>query len=129
MDIYVVGLAAIALIIMLSMMTHGFRTGFAREVTGLISLVATLFIILLLGGIVDGFRDKSASNLAIGLVLLLLFGVIFRVIHIFMTSVNFIARLPLIRWLDSALGLVTGLLEGFAILYALEYFLRNYLLA
>lgn len=129
MDIYLVGIVVISIIVMLSMMTHGFHTGFAHELTTLVSLVAAIFVILLISGIVNGWRSGSASNLAVGLILLVIFGVVYRLIKIFMTSINFIAGLPVIHWLDSALGLVCGFMEGFAILYVLEYFLRNYLLA
>lgn len=129
MDLYIVGVAVIMLIVMIAMMTHGFHTGFARELTGLVSLIASIAVILLIAGIVQGFRSGSASNLAIGLILLVVFGVIYRIIHMFIASINFIARLPLINWLDSALGLIAGFVEGFAILYVFEYFLRNFLLA
>lgn len=124
-----IGLALIALAVMLAMMTHGYKRGFAKEVNGLISLGASIFVILLLAGIVEGLRSGSASNLAVGLILLVLFGVIYRYIHLFVTSLNFIANLPIIHSLDSAAGLLAGLLEGFAILYVAEYFLRNFLLA
>lgn len=129
MDIYVVGIALVAIIIMLSMMTHGFHTGFAHELTSLISLVAAIFVILLISGIIEGWRSGSASNLAVGLILLVIFGVVYRIVKVCMVSINFIANLPVIHWLDSALGLVCGFVEGFAILYVIEYFLRNYLLA
>lgn len=115
--------------VLVAMMTHGFHSGFAHEISGLVSLIASIFVILLIAGVIQGLRSGKASNLAVGIILLVVFGAIYRIIHIFISSVNFIARLPLINWLDSALGLVAGLLEGFAILYVLEYFLRNYLLA
>lgn len=129
MDIYVVGIVVISIAILLAMMTHGFHKGFADEIKGLVTLVASIFVILLIAGIVEGLRGGSASNLTIGLVLLVLFGAIYRFIRIFVTSLHVIAHLPIISWLDSALGLVTGLIEGFAILYVMEYFLRNFLLA
>lgn len=129
MDIYVIGIALFCIIVMLSMMTNGFHKGFAHEVSSLISLAAAIFVILLIAGIIEGYRNGSASNLAIGLLLLVIFGVIYRLIKIFMSSINFIAGLPVIHWLDSILGLAAGLVEGFAILYLLEYLMRNFLLA
>lgn len=129
MDLYVAGIVVVSLIIMIGMMTHGYHTGFVREVTGLISLVASTLVILLIAGIVEGFRSGNTSGLVVGLILLVIFGVIWRFLHMCISSINFIARLPIIHWLDAVLGLFTGLLEGFAVLYVLEYFLRNFLLA
>lgn len=128
-DVYAVGIVIVMVVIMLATMTHGFHKGFAREISGFVSLIAAMFVILLIAGVTQGFRTANASNLAVGLILFVVFGAIYKIIHLFVTSMNFIAGLPVISWLDSALGLVVGLLEGFAILYILEYFMRNYLLA
>lgn len=129
MDIYVIGIALFCIIVLLAMMTKGFHQGFVHEITTLISLGAAIFVILLISGIISGFKRGSASNMAIGIILVLIFGVIYRLLKVLLGSINFIADLPLIRWVDSALGLVCGFVEGFALLYLLEYLLRNFLLA
>lgn len=129
LDIYVVVIVIVSIVILLAMMTHGFHNGAAKELSGIVSLIASLFVLFLLTGIITGLRNGSASNLAIGIIMLILFGIVYRCVHLFVTSINFIAHLPLISWLDHGLGLAAGLFEGFVILYLVEYFLRNYLLA
>ena len=73
-------------------------------------------------------ESTSGGGLLAGIVMLLFTVTLYKLFHLVFSGLDLIARLPIIRWLDSALGLVLGLIEGFVILYLLEYLLRNYLL-
>ena len=128
MNVYFWILLAIAIIILIKSVQHGFRAGFARELSAVISMLAGLFTISLLTSVYQSFEKENLPALAAGILMLAIFGIVYRIVHVLLRSIGFLARLPVISWLDSALGVVSGLLIGFGILYLIEFFLRNYVL-
>lgn len=128
MNFYFFLIIIISVLILIGSVKHGFRKGFVHEVTAVISLTAGLLVISLLSSVIDQFHHQDMTGVIIGIILLAVFGIAYRIAHVFLTSINFLARLPIVRWLDSALGVVSGFLIGFGILYLIEFLLRNYIL-
>ena len=120
-NVYFALIAAVSIAVLLIFMNHGIRRGFARELKSVLSLGAGIGVIMLLAGAFAGFRTGKTSNLILCLVLLAAFGVVYRLVHLLVSGIGVIAGLPLISWLDSALGLAAGLLEGFGVLYWPQY--------
>lgn len=114
--------------VLLGMTVHGWRRGFVCLISEAVSLFASVWAAVLLSGIAAGWQGGDTSDIWSGLLFLVILGILYKVLHRILSSIRFIARLPIFSWLDAILGVVTGFAEGFAILYALEYFLRMYLL-
>ena len=127
-NVYLALIAAVSIAVLLIFMNHGIRRGFAKELKAVLSLGAGIGVIMLLSGVFPGFRTGKTANLILCVVLLVVFGIVYRLVHLLVSGIGLIARLPIICWLDSALGLAAGLLEGFGVLYLLEYLLKNFLL-
>lgn len=125
---YLILIIIVAGLILIGCMKHGFRVGFAREVTAMLALGGGVLVISLLASMLEKLRSGNAGGIAAGIFLLIVLGVVYRVLHLVLNSINLLARLPVIRWLDSALGLVSGFVTGFAVLYALEFLLTRYFL-
>ena len=130
MNIYFFVIIIASVAILLGSMNRGLKKGFANRFDVLVSLVLSACIAGLLGNLWKNLRAESTSGggLLAGIVMLLFTVTLFKLFHLVFSGLDLIARLPIIRWLDSAMGLVLGLIEGFVILYLLEYLLRNYLL-
>ena len=111
--LYEIILVMIGIAVLMSFMTHGFRTGFARGISALFSLAAAAACLYLLSKIWEDFMTTHLG---------------YKLFHIFFSAINLIAKLPLVRWLDKGLGLVNGLIEGFFVLYILQILLEKYLL-
>lgn len=126
--VYLVIVIIAAVLILIGSMRHGFHIGFAREVTNMLSLVGGGLILSLLAALLDRLRSGNTGGIFAGVALLVVFGIVCRILHVLLNSINFIARMPVIHWLDSALGLISGLICGFAILYVLEFLLTGYFL-
>ena len=128
LNIYTILILIVSAIVLMASMTHGFHKGLAREVDALLSLAAAALCITLIAGAVSGLLDRRLSSFFIGLVLLGVVVLLYKIFHLLFSSIGIIVRLPVIRWLDKALGLFIGLAEGFVILYIAEYLLVHYLL-
>lgn len=118
----------IGMIVLMRGMTKGFRRGFAEEFDVWISMVAAILCLMLVSGIVDSYRKESLTDVMGGIVMLVVFGVAYKLFHMLFGSIRLIAKLPLIRIVDKVLGLLMGLVTGFTTLYVAEYILRNYVL-
>lgn len=125
---YIILILAIDVLAMIAMTIHGWHKGFARLVSKVASLIAAIAVVMLISSIVSGYQKGNASNLIVGILLLIIMGVAYKVIHAILTSIRILAGLPILAGLDKVLGAAIGFLEGFAILYIGEYMLRMYLL-
>lgn len=114
--------------VMMSFMTHGFRRGFAHEISGLFSLAAAAACLYLLSKIASDFMTTHLGGIFSSILMLALVLFLYKIFHLFFSAINLIARLPLIRWLDKGLGFLIGLAEGIFVLYIAQYLLENYLL-
>ena len=128
MTLYLIifGLGSVA--ILMACMTRGFHNGLISELRTLLSVGCALGLMITMAGFVESFREAGLPSLAAGFILLLVFGIAYKLLSLLLSSIKIVVSLPVIRWIDAALGLFAGLLEGFAVLYLLEYLLRHYLL-
>ena len=129
MSIYLVILIVCAVLIMMTCMTRGFQKGFIHELGGLISLVCAVLSVVLIAGIADGIRGENAGGYILGGFMLVVMGLVYKMIRLILNPLEAVVELPVISWIDSALGLVIGFIEGFILLYFLEFFLRTVVLA
>lgn len=125
---YIILILAADLLILIGMTIHGARAGFAGLISKVISLMVSIVVVVLLSSIVNGYRTGDTSNFLIGILFLVILGVLYKLIHAILTSIRFLAGLPILTGVDKILGIIAGFLEGFAILYIAEYLLRMYLL-
>lgn len=125
---YIVLILAADVLILAGMTIHGAHLGFAGLISKVISLIASIAVVILLSSIVNGYRSGSTSNLLVGVLMLIILGVVYKIIHAILTSIRFLAGLPILAGVDKVFGTALGFLEGFAVLYIGEYLLRMYLL-
>lgn len=128
MNIYFVLFIIASIAILMGSMTRGFNRGFAKEFDHWISMIAAILSLMLISGIIQDYQNNNLSDVAAGIIMLAVFGVAYKLFHLLFASIGLIARLPLIRIADKALGLIMGLISGFTTLYVIEYLLRNYIL-
>ena len=126
--LYEIILVLIGITVLMSFMTHGFRTGFARGISALFSLAAAAACLYLLSKIWEDFMTTHLGGILSSVMMLVLVLLLYKLFHVFFSAINLIAKLPLVRWLDKGLGLISGLVEGFFVLYILQILLEKYLL-
>lgn len=125
---YIILILAVDAAVLMVMTLQGAKRGFADTFSRVFSLIAAIAVVVLISSVIHGYRNGNLSNLIIGILLLIVLGAVYKLIHAVLTSIRFLAALPVLGIVDKVLGLVVGFLEGFALLYIAEYLLRMYLL-
>lgn len=128
MNIYLVIIVILAIAVLMWFMTHGFKRGFAHEISTLFSLGAAVASLYYLSKLIDGFLNMHFSGVISALIMLAVTVVLYKVFHLFFSAVNIIVKAPIISWIDKAFGLIIGLAEGFVFLYGVQFLMEHYLL-
>lgn len=109
----------IVLLIIILTTIHGFRKGFTKEISGLISWTITLFVMSLIIMIYTSFNNNEGKNTIVSIIILVAVEMIYSVVRIILNSAKFISKLPLFHLLDQILGLIIGIGEGILIVWLL----------
>ncbi len=128
MNFYLILFSVCFVAVLMGMMTRGFHNGLASELRTLLSICFSLALMIGLAGFLETFRREGLPSAAAGFVLLLVFILAYKLLSLILSSIKIVVSIPVIKQIDQVLGLFAGLLEGFAILYLLEYLLRHYIL-
>ena len=113
-----VTLLIVAVIIILAMI-HGFKKGFTKEISALISWAVTLFVMSLVIMLYSSFHASQGKNMVITIAILVVTGAVYSIIKFVFKPAKVIAKLPLFRFLDQVLGLFVGIAEGFVLVWLL----------
>ena len=105
------------LLIVLLSMVHGFKKGLTKEISGLISLAVTLFVMSLLIMLYTSFRASEGKNTVFTIIILVVTGAVYSIIKFVFKPAKVIAKLPLFRFLDQILGIGIGFAEGIIIIW------------
>ncbi len=125
---YIILILAVDAAVLIAMTLRGAKRGFAGTFSQVFSLAVAIVVVVLVSSVIHGYQNGDRSNLIIGILLLIVMGAVYKLIRAVLTSIRFLAALPILGIVDKALGVVIGFIEGFALLYIAEYLLRMYLL-
>lgn len=104
-------LLIIALALCLWRAYRGFRVGMAEEIYRLISLVVALFVLALSIMAISSFMDHNNKNGIVAVILIIITGIVFHLLSIVLNSLKTVAKLPIISFFNSILGIAAGVLE------------------
>ncbi len=122
---YYAALIIIALIFIWRMIA-GFKKGMVQELISLVAMaVAGVCVILILGAI-GSYMDKEITQVVKMVAVLLVICLVYRLVNVMFTSLQLIAKLPIVRGLDKMLGLVVGFAEAGMIVAILIHLLKNW---
>lgn len=122
---YYVSLAVI-MIIFIWRIVSGFRKGLVQEIISLIAMVVAGFCVVLIIGAIGSYIDKEISKVIEMTVVLFAVCAVYRLVHVLFTSLELIAKLPVIKGVDKLMGAAIGLVEAGLIVGAMVYFLKNW---
>ncbi|MBR3606264.1 MAG: CvpA family protein [Lachnospiraceae bacterium] len=105
------------IILMLVMVSRGFKKGMVKEITGLISLAVTLFVVSLIIMLYTSFHAEETENMLVTVIILVVVSLIYSLVKIFLKSAKLLSKLPVIKLLDRFLGLFVGAAKGMIILW------------
>ena len=128
MDSYIILILLFDLAVMLGMTVHGWRKGFVRLISSALSLIVSVAVVVMISSVAGLWEEGESVSAVIGFLMLIALGVVYKLIHMVLSSIRILSELPIVSGLNRILGLILGFCEGFAILYFMEYILRLYLL-
>ena len=122
---YYAALIIIALIFIWRMVV-GFKKGMVQELISLVAMaVAGVCVVLILGAI-GSYLDKEIAQVVKMVAVLLAVCLVYRLVNVLFTSLQLIAKLPIVRWLDKVLGLAVGFAEAGLMVMVFIHVLKNW---
>lgn len=125
---YYVALFAIVLIFIWRIVT-GFQKGMVREIISLVALVIGVVCAVLLLSAVDSYMDREIGQLIKFILIIIVVSLAHKLIHLFLSSIGLIAKLPVVKGVDKLLGAVVGFVEAMVIVGVTVYILKVWGLA
>ncbi|MBQ2935495.1 MAG: CvpA family protein [Lachnospiraceae bacterium] len=122
---YYAALIIIALIFIWRMVV-GFKKGMVQELISLVAMaVAGVCVVLILGAI-GSYLDKEIAQVVKMVAVLLAVCLVYRLVNVLFTSLQLIAKLPIVRWLDKVLGIAVGFAEAGLMVMVFIHVLKNW---
>lgn len=122
---YYVALIIVALIFIWRI-TTGFKKGMVQEIVSLIAMVVAGVCVVLILAAIGSYIDKEIGQVIQMVLVLAVVCLVYRLIHILFTSLELIAKLPVISWVDKLLGTAIGFAEAVVIVGLLVYLIKNW---
>ncbi|HBA70171.1 MAG TPA: hypothetical protein DCZ40_12560 [Lachnospiraceae bacterium] len=119
-------LTAIFIILVIWRVLRGFKKGFAKEMNGLLSLFMALVVISIVLLLLGGILQKNARIIIISVVMLVIAGFLYRLLGMFMQSVETVAKLPVVNLLNMLAGAAAGVLEVLVIFWTIYIIVDNF---
>lgn len=122
---YYAALIVIALIFIWRMAV-GFKKGMVQELVSLIAMVVAGVCAVLILGAIGSYLDREIAQVVKMVAVLLVICLVYRLVNVLFTSLQLIAKLPIIKGLDKIMGLVVGFAEAGILVALLINFLKNW---
>ena len=106
---------------------QGYRKGFVKELEGLAAWICSAAALILISSLARGNMGERVSTRALAIALLIVLGAVYGLCRIVFSSLRLFAGLPVIRFLDSVLGIGAGAAKAFLLLYIVEHIMKIWL--
>lgn len=115
-----VNLLLIVVILVLAWnVVQGYKHGMVKEVISFVSLIVLCLVLGLVGMGIQSYSKKEYLTVIAAVLLLAILGIAHHLLGIVFFSAKMIVKLPLVKWADKLLGVVTGALETVFLLWML----------
>ncbi len=124
MNMYLVILLVVGLAVVISCVWRGGKKGFVYEVNAMLTVICATICFNIIAGIIRRQNMEGISSLLMGILMFVIVMALYGIFHFIFKALHIFARLPLIRIVDSVLGVAAGLVEGALTLYLFDNVLR-----
>ena len=107
----------IVILLILLKLIGGYRKGMAREISNFIALMVAFIMLSLFIMLFSSFQAGETTNVIYSVVLLVLLGLVYGVVKIFLKSAKAVSHLPVLHLFDKLIGGVVGVLEAILIIW------------
>lgn len=109
----------IAVVILLSGLIKGCRSGFAAEIISLISLLVSVTALAVLIRMVREYLNKDVISVVIGIISLVVLVLVYKIVSFILEALKLLSKIPVIRWGDALVGGAVGIVEGIVVIWIL----------
>ena len=104
----------------------GMKKGMVDEIRMLLSLVISLFVLSLAILLYSSVKEKNTTNIILSVLMLLTTGLAARLVNLIFKSLSAIAHLPILKLLNSVLGIVVGMAESIVVLWIIYIVIASF---
>ena len=115
-------LVIIFIVLLIWRLWRGYKSGFAKEIHGVVSLFMALVVLSIVFLLIASIFEKNTKTTVVAVVLLVTVSFFYRLLSMLMKSVEILAKLPVISLVNKFLGAVAGAIEllfAFWIMYVI----------
>lgn len=116
----------IVVLIFIWRITTGFKKGMVQEIVSLLAMVVAGVCVVLILAAIGSYMDKEIGQVIQMVLILVVVCLVYRLINVLFTSLELIAKLPVISWVDKLLGAAIGFAEAVVIVGLLVYLIKNW---
>lgn len=127
MNLYFWLILFISIVILAYGAFRGYHRGFVKEAEGLVAATCSVAALVLISGLTRGAIGERVSTKALAIALLIVLGAFYSLCRLIFTSLRLFAGLPVIKFVDSLLGIAAGAGNAFLLLYVVDHILRIWL--
>ena len=127
MNLYFWVILLAAIVIEVRGAVAGARNGFVKEAEGLVAGIFVTVALVLISSIVRGGMTERVSSKALAAALLIVLLILYSLCRLVFSSLRLFAGLPVIRYVDSILGIAAGAAKAFLLLYIVFCLLKIWL--
>ncbi len=107
---------------------RGMKEGAVHEIRVMMSTICAALCFELAASIFKSHATGEGSSVFIGILLLIVVGVAYRLFSMLFGVLNILSRLPLIRVADNLLGIIFGAISAIVTIYVVDAVLRYFVM-
>lgn len=107
----------IAIIILIVRMIVATKRGMTKEICSLVATTAAGIAIILISFAIKNYINHDKILFVLTVLLIAVFGIIYKLIDGILTTLKLIASLPIIKHADKLLGVFIGIIEAVAVVW------------
>jgi len=100
----------------------GFKRGMVKELIMMASLVIICIMVALISNALKSYDQGQVFNAILMILLLIVLGGVQFLLKPVFFSAKLVVQLPIVSWMDKALGMLVGLIETILMLWTLYFF-------
>lgn len=117
MDLQVNILVIIFIVLIIWRIYKGFKNGLAKEINGLVSLFIALIVLSAVLLLIASILEKNIKTIIISIIFLVVVSFVHHLVELLMKSLETIAKMPIINWINMLMGAAAGVLEVVAVFW------------
>ena len=107
-------------------MVAGFKKGMVQELISLIAMVVAGVCVILILGVIGSYLDREIAQVVKMVAVLSVVCLVYRLVNVLFTSLQLIAKLPIVRWIDKVLGIAVGFAEAGLLVMVFIHILKKW---